>query len=187
MIPQADLKHACQIITNGGVIAYPTEGVFGLGCDPFNANAVQKLLELKHRDIKKGLILIASDWEQIRHLVTPISPERLTAIQKTWPGPYTWVFPASKKVPPWIRGAHTTVALRVTAHPIAKQLCQYCKTPLVSTSANLKEQLPAKNIADLTAQFGRTIDSIVPGALGTLNNPTRIRDALTNEILRGGQ
>lgn len=178
-------KTASKIVHEGGIIAYPTEGVFGLGCDPFNETAVKKILTLKQRDPSKGLILIASDWEQINNLITELPPERLNAIKKTWPGPYTWIFPASSGVPKWIRGDHPTIALRLTCHPIAKKLCNVCQMPLVSTSANRSQSQPAKNIDSLKQHFGDKIDLVIPGPLGSLNRPTVIRDGLTGQLLRG--
>lgn len=181
---QATIPEAINCLNQGGIIAYPTEAVYGLGCDPFNANAVAHLLSLKHRALKKGFILIASDWQQIKYLVTPIEPRALAQVFATWPGPVTWLFPATHEVPKWIRGEHTTVAVRITAHPVAKQLCEKFGNPIVSTSANIEGYPPARDARTLQLTFGKKIDLIVAGKLGSSPTPTQIRDAITGEIIR---
>ncbi|QLH42100.1 MAG: threonylcarbamoyl-AMP synthase [Coxiellaceae bacterium] len=180
---QTEINKAVSIVLKGGVIAYPTEAVYGLGCDPFNQSAVERLLKLKNRAVDKGLILIAAAWELLEELVLPIDPERLALVQASWPGPYTWIFPASK-TPSWIRGKHSSVAVRVTAHPIAKVLSQQFGKPLVSTSANREGDAPARDAAMVATLFGRDVDYIVPGPVGHLANPTVIRDAITGEVVR---
>lgn len=179
-----DYIFVTKILKQGGIIAYPTEAVFGLGCNPFNQTAVNKLLQLKQRDVAKGLILIASSWEQVKSLVTEIPEKNLTAVLASWPGPHTWLFPANEKVPYWIKGEHSSVALRITAHPIAKAICAAFGGPVVSTSANVANLQPAKTAEEVLTQFPQGIDYIVPGDVGSLLNPTPIRDALTSKILR---
>ncbi len=178
------IKKAVSILKQGGIIAYPTEGVYGLGCDPFNEQAVLRLLKLKHRSVDKGLILIASSWEQLENLVKPIAKKLLSKVQATWPGPVTWVFPATKNVPAWIRGAHKSVAIRVTNHPIAKVLCEVYGGPIVSTSANLEGQPATRSSKEVRNQFPRGVDFIVPGIVGDLKSSTMIRDVLTGRVLR---
>lgn len=173
-----------NILKRGGIIAYPTEAVFGLGCDPDNEAAVLKLLRLKQRDVTKGLILIASSWEQIQPLVATVAPQVLAKVLATWPGPYTWLLPASNQVPVWIKGEHASVALRVTAHPVAKAICEAYGKPIVSTSANLAALPPARTTNEVQQQFPSGIDLIVPGNVGPLQEPTPIRDALTGAIIR---
>lgn len=179
-----DISTAVKMLRNGGIIAYPTESVYGFGCDPFNKSAVSKLLAIKKREPHKGLILVASDFKQIESLITPIAPPLLTHVLETWPGPHTWVFPANDIVPTWIRGDHNTVALRVSAYPIVQQLCNQFCGPIVSTSANLSGELPTRSYRATQKMFKDTVDFIVNGTVGTLSRPTTIRDAITNEILR---
>lgn len=180
----AELHHVASILRQGGIIAYPTEAVFGLGCDPFNKTAVNRILQLKNRDVAKGLILIAAAWEQLKPLVTDVPAAKLAAALATWPGPHTWLFPANAKVPAWIKGEHTSVALRVTQHPIAKAICEIFGGPIVSTSANIAHFSPAKTAAEVLAQFPHGIDYIISGEVGSLSNPTPIRDVMTGEIVR---
>lgn len=179
-----DISEAVKILKIGGLVAYPTEAVYGLGCDPFNQRAVEHLLLVKQRSISKGFILITHSWRLIQDLLRPIDPSRLTQVLATWPGPATWVFPATQRVPDWILGSHQTVAVRVTNHPIAKQLCENFRSPIVSTSANTSQQPPARAYETVQERFDGKIDYILEGATGNLPNPTPIRDAMTGKVIR---
>ena len=183
-IVHSNVSAATRILSKGGVIAYPTEGVYGLGCDPFNEQAVKKLLALKERPIEKGLILIAANWQQIEALIQPLSSKQLEKIQATWPGPITWVFPASDKAPPWICGEHFSIALRITDHPIAHALCEAFDQPIVSTSANVANQPAATSMAEVQKYFADKDVFMVQGEVGLLQKPTPIRDALTGNYYR---
>lgn len=177
------INKAVTILQDGGVIAYPTEAVYGLGCDPFNEKAVRKILEIKKRSVEKGLILIAASWEQIKFLTEKIPEEKLNTVLATWPGPFTWVFPASNKVPFWIRGAHNSIALRVTNHSIARLICEKFG-PIVSTSANLTQQSPATTTEEVEKYFADKVDLIIPGQTGGLKKTTSIMDVLTGKKIR---
>lgn len=176
------LKEARLAIQQGQVIAYPTEAVYGLGCDPFNALAVHRVIELKQRSVTQGVIVLISTWEQLFTLIAPVSEEHLERVQQTWPGPVTWIFPKSSKVPVWVCGDHPSIAIRMTAHPIARALCG--EGPLISTSANIHGQPPARSVMQLTSQFPQGIDMIVPGELGGASKPSAIYDVLTAQRLR---
>jgi L-threonylcarbamoyladenylate synthase len=178
------LRLAARLLRQSGILAYPTESVFGLGCDPLDEAAVRRLLAIKKRDVSKGVILIADSFERLRPFVGDISAAHLTEVQRHWPGPYTWLLPAAPWVPCWLTGSHTTLAMRVTAHPIAAALCQAAGMPLVSTSANLSSRPPARTSLQAQIRCGKEIDMVLHGATGGLNRPTTIRDALTGEILR---
>lgn len=173
-----------KIVTEGGVIAYPTEAVYGLGCDPTNQQAVERILQLKQRPEAKGFILIASCWEQVADWLLPIAPERLAEIRKTWPGPYTWVFPTKPQTPTWLKGEHDSLAVRITAHPIAAELCEILGHALVSTSANIHQQPAARTANEIQQYFPSGIDLIIDEPVGTLDKPTTIKDALTGKVLR---
>lgn len=181
-----DLDEAVICLHKGGVVAYPTEAVYGLGCDPFNVDGITRLLQIKHRSISKGFILIASAWEQLEHFVEPIDPQALAHVFSTWPGPFTWAFPASKEVPSWIRGDHTTIAVRVTNHPIASALCERFDGAIVSTSANVEGHPPMRDEKMLEMALGDEIDKILPGKVGGAMRPTEIRNAITGEVIRAG-
>lgn len=178
------IKQAARAIQHGGIVAYPTEAVYGLGCDPLNPHAVVRLLDLKQREMRKGLILIASDFRQLLPYVADISSAMRRKILATWPGPYTWILPASVECPVWIRGMHDSIAVRVTRHPIAASLCQNAGMAIVSTSANISDHKPARNALDIRRIFDQQLDYILHGATGGLNKPTEIRDARTNRVIR---
>lgn len=178
------LKQAVRTLNNGGIIAYPTESVMGIGCDPFNQDAVTRLLDLKQRSWKKGLILIAANYNQLLSLIEPLTPILEQRVFATWPGPVTWLLPVKSNVPAYLRGQSNKLAVRVTAHPQAATLCQYWGGPLVSTSANIAGRPPAKTTLKLRYCFRSNIDYILPGQIGGRSRPSEIRDAISNIIIR---
>jgi L-threonylcarbamoyladenylate synthase len=171
------IDKAVALLLDGGIIAYPTEGVWGLGCDPFNEAAVLRILELKQRPVEKGLILIAAGVDQVAALLAPLTPEQRATVLATWPGPTTWLLPdPAQLVPTWIKGKFATVAVRVSAHPGVVRLCRAFGGPLVSTSANPADAPPAVSRLRVQTWFGTRLDYIVPGRLGGQNGPSTIRD-----------
>lgn len=178
------INEAVYILQQGGVIAYPTEAVYGLGCDPANHKAVQKILEIKQRDRNKGLILIAAAFEQLSPFLEEIEESLKQRVLATWPGPVTWLWPAKTEVSSWLRGEHTTIAIRVTAHPLVVELCRTFGGALVSTSANVSGQPPARNAEQVQAQFKDQLDYILEGEVGGLAKPSQIRDVVTGKVLR---
>jgi L-threonylcarbamoyladenylate synthase len=155
------VTRAAEILLRGGIIAYPTEGVFGLGCLPDDVEAVERLLEVKRRDTRKGLILIAS-------IVDPV----------------TWIVPPGPSVHPIILGQHENLAIRITSNPIAAALCDAVDSPIVSSSANLSGKPTARNRIVLRRQFGARVDYIVPGDCGPASGASEIRDLSTGKVLR---
>lgn len=178
------LATAVATLRSGGVIAYPTEAVWGLGCDPYQEGAVRHLLDLKQRDAGKGLIIIAADIAQVAPLLGLLTPAQRAAAEATWPGPYTWVVPVPESFPVWVRGQHHSVAIRVSAHPGVQVLCRAFGGPLISTSANLSGEPPVAGAEALRQQFGAGLAYVLPGALGGDAKPSEIRDALTGTVLR---
>lgn len=175
---------ATQIVREGGLIAYPTEAVFGLGCDPFDEDAVLRLLALKQRSVSKGLILVASDFNQLSEYLAPVDARAMARAQTRWPGPYTWVFPASEQLPPWIRGAYQSVAVRVSAHPVVVALCESLRGPLVSSSANRSGLQPARSLLAVKKQFAGDVDFYLDGPVNAQARPSEIRDVLTDRVIR---
>lgn len=180
------LARAARTVRAGGVLAYPTEAVYGLGCDPLDADAVMRILELKQRPADKGLILIAADLQQLLPYIQPPSAALRRKLNATWPGPVTWLLPARSETPSWLRGNHDTLAVRVTAHPLTAALCRACGTALVSTSANRAGQPPARSALRVRRLFGEEVDLIVHGPLGGATRPSEIRDAHSGRVLRAG-
>jgi len=176
-----------QVLRDEQVMAYPTEAVFGLGCDPDSERAVEALLALKQRSRDKGLILIAGSYEQLLPYIddSQLSAERREQIFACWPGPVTWVMPAKPTTPQWLTGRFTSLAVRVSDHPLVKELCRQYGKPLVSTSANLSSQPPCRTADAVRQQFGQDFP-VLDGAVGGRENPSEIRDAATGELIRQG-
>ncbi len=176
------MKSTDNILREGGVILYPTEGVFGLGCDPFNETAVRRLLKIKGREISRGLLLIAATWKSVRPLMA-LDPKRYERLWLT-SAPVTWVFPAAEQVPPWIRGDFNSVAIRVTHHHVAREICLNFSGPVVSTSANFTSLPPAMRLEDVDRRIVDAVDHIVAGEIGTLAKATPIYDVVTGKVIR---
>lgn len=187
------VNRAVKVLNSGGVIAYPTEAVYGLGCDPFNEAAFSHLLALKCRPIEKGVILIASSIDQIKDLVKIENQLWTETVLKSWglssysdfnivDRPMTWVLPISDKVPTWITGGRDTLAVRITRHPAVVNLCEALKMPLVSTSANLTGDSPVKTAKECGDIFPNTL--ILEGEVSGLNSPSQIWDAVSLQRLR---
>lgn len=178
------IQQAVEFLKRGGVIAYPTEAVYGLGCDPLNEDAVNRIIELKGRDAAKGLILIAASFSQLEPYLADIDQETKKELLASWPGPVTWIVPASESVSNSLRGKHTTLAVRVTDHPLVQELCRAFGGAIVSTSANPAGEEPARTAAEVKMYFKESLDYILEGETGGLDRPTQIRDALTKKIIR---
>jgi L-threonylcarbamoyladenylate synthase len=178
------LHNAARVISDGGVIACPSESVFGLSCDPSRRSAVTRLLALKNRPAAKGLIVIASELGQLEDWLQPLTDLQREKLLRSWPGPVTWLLPATASCPPWVRGRHSSLAVRVTAHPVLQRLCTLLDGPVVSTSANRSGQHPARSALEVRLRFGNRIDCILPGQLGKRQRPTEIRDLLTDRLIR---
>jgi L-threonylcarbamoyladenylate synthase len=177
-------RMASRWIKTGGVIAYPTEAVFGLGCDPSDPLAVARLLAIKKRSPDKGLILVAADWAQLQTWLQPQPADLERRMLRSWPGPVTWLVPAADACPSWLTGAHSTLAVRVSAHPVVRDLCRRVGSALVSTSANISARRPARSVLEVQLGFATSIDFILPGTLGGEGRPTTIRDLLSGQIVR---
>ncbi len=178
------IREAVRRLEHGGIIAYPTETVYGLGCDPFNAAAVLHLLALKQRSIRQGLVLVASDLAQLKPLLLPLSPATKSRVTKTGPVATTWVLPCLPEIPAWLRGRHASLAVRITTHPVAAALCKQWGGPLVSTSANLHGRQPATGPLAVRKAFNDRVDCILHGERGS-GRPSEIRDGISGKILRG--
>ena len=177
---------AVAAMRNGGVIAYPTEAVFGLGCDPDNHTALTALLELKQRPASKGLILIAAEVSQLLPYIAEVDAALRQRALATWPGPVTWLFPCARQIDPLLSGDHDTIAVRVTAHPVAHELCLSFGKAIVSTSANLSGHAPARTVAEVRTQFADRLAAIVNGQVDHRAQPSEIRDLVSNKVIRSG-
>jgi L-threonylcarbamoyladenylate synthase len=172
---------AADVLLRGGVVAYPTEGVFGIGCLPDDAAAVERVVDIKQRDASKGLILIAAREDQLDGWID-LAGKSLPAPDPAHP--VTWIVPPGPNVSPLLRGQHSSIAVRITTNPIARALCESVDSPLVSTSANLSGKPTARNRFVLRRQFADVVDYIVPGDCGPVSGPSEIRDFVSGKVLR---
>ncbi|VUD64301.1 Threonylcarbamoyl-AMP synthase [Thalassocella blandensis] len=199
------IKLCAEHVQLGGVIAYPTEAVWGLGCDPFDEQAVADILCLKTRPVEKGLILIAGNVAQIEFLLEGLSPEKRQTLLNSWPGPFTWLIPHHHRIPAMVSGRHATIAVRVSAHPVVQALCNAVGGPIVSTSANPQGKLPATtstmarryfsqrsllhaSCASSAVVAGKSEVNVLfsPGCVGSERRPSEIRDLDSGQLIRAG-
>ena len=176
---------AVAAIRQGGVIAYPTEAVWGLGCDPSNSAAVQRICSLKQRSPSKGVLLVGSNIEQVTPLLQSLNDKQQATILATWPGPVTWVLPNTMGFSDDITGGRDSVAVRISAHPVIKQLCDKFNGLIVSTSANLSGKPPAKTLESVQLTFSESLDYVL--AIGSTEQnmaPSQIFDGRTGQRLR---
>ncbi len=178
------VARAAAVIRAGGVVAYPTEACFGLGCDPRNTAAIRRILRMKHRPRANGLIVIADCRRRLSPYVESWAVACHPQIIASWPGPHTWLLPASRRASRWLRGRHSTLAVRVTAHRAAAKLCQWARTPIVSTSANRAGRQMLRSGDAVLREFGAEIDFLMEGGIGNAAVPSSIRHGATGQVLR---
>jgi len=179
-----EVDAAAALLREGGVLAYPTEGVYGLGCDPDNRVAFERIFAMKRRPPEQGVLMIAASLEQVQPWIGDAPEAAMARANALWPGAHTFIFPRSSRVPEWIAGGHAGIALRVTAHAPAAALCRAFGGPIVSTSANRHGEPPARSAADIGAIFGDEPDGVLDAPLGGLDKPTPISDAVSGAIIR---
>ncbi len=177
------INKAARVLKRGGLIAYPTEAVWGIGCSIADLDAVKKVIQLKRRPLHKGVIVVAADLTQVRHLLQPLSDEQLHATHQTWPGAHTWLLPAHTQCPRLLRGRHRSIAIRISAHPLLQALCKKAG-PIVSTSANLAKRPPARSKLAAYRAVGTGVNYVVPGNTLGLLRPTPIRDLVSGKMVR---
>ncbi len=176
------IKRAAEVLLGGGVIAYPTEGVFGLGCLPDDSGAVSRILALKRRDPAKGLIIVAASVAELRGWVAPADLDALPPPDPA--APVTWITRPGPRATPLLRGEHQGLAVRITLHPVARDLSLAVDSPIVSTSANLSGRPVVRNKILLRREFGPLVDYIVPGDCGVMRGPSEIRLLSNGRVLR---
>jgi L-threonylcarbamoyladenylate synthase len=179
------VTQAANHLLDGRIIAYPTEAVWGLGCDPENEAATTRLLAIKERPVSKGLIVVAGSSEQLESLLRGLNPGQRRKVLATWPGPTTWLIPDPDNIfPSWIKGEHASVAVRVSAHPLVRALCLRFGGPLVSTSANKSGHAPARSALQVVKHLGADIDGLLHGRLGKEMQPSRIIELVSGRVFR---
>jgi len=177
------LNRLTRAVAAGAVIGYPTDTIWGFGCDPQNRQSVERLLRIKQRPVAKGLILLTSQLEYCEPFIR-LDADQRSRVQSPAETPTTWLVEASADCPPWIRGEHPTVAIRVTGHPLVRSLCAGLHLPLVSTSANRAGQETVRSALQLRRQFGNEIDFIVTGFDTGGGRPSEIRSLVSGNLLR---
>lgn len=177
------IKRAALVLKDGGIIAYPTESVYGLGCDPWNPHAVLRLLQLKRRSAGKGLILIAADYDQLAPYLAASGTALRAKLSRRTPRPITWLVDAPL-IPPWVRGDHDKAAVRVVTHEPAASLCRVFGGPVISTSANVSGAAAARTALRVRRLFDDQLDYIMTGPVGPYKTVSEIRDAETGRSHR---
>jgi L-threonylcarbamoyladenylate synthase len=183
MLSRWQLDRIQRVINKGGVIAYPTESVFGLGCDPNNLKALEKILRIKKRPAAKGLIILVSDIAQAESFIQPLTDTQLKQLNQKQIRATTWLIPRKPELSPLLCGNHEKLAIRITTHPIAKAICEFNNSALVSTSCNLSGRPEMKTMLDVRNKLGAQIDHVVNGVCGK-QKPSQIIDLATGQILR---
>ncbi len=178
------IKTAIQVIKQGGVISYPTESVFGLGCNPNDLSAVLQLLEMKQRDMSKGLLLVADNVAQLEPYINISDLQTVNKLMAETSKPVTWLVPCRYLTPVWLTGKHQAIAVRISRHPIVKQLCSQFNAALVSTSANISGQCSTKKAWQVRKRFADKVNYYVPGELGSFATESEIRNIITDEVIR---
>ena len=178
------ISQAVSLLRKGGVIAYPTEFCFGLGCDPLNKAAVERLLKIKHRSIDQGLILVAANQSQVDEYADLDASPIKNEILLSWPGAVTWTLPARSQAPAWLKGQHPSIAMRVTAHALCSQLCQQFGHAIVSTSANRHGQAALLSAEQVLIEIGEEVDFIIEAQVGGAKQASTIRDGVSGKTLR---
>lgn len=181
---RAAIDRAVAALRAGGVVLHPTEAVWGLACDPFDAAAVATVYALKDRPAGKGLILVADEFSRLAPLLAPVPDDRMRAAAASWPGPHTWIFPVSDRCPSWLAGERASLAVRVSAHPLVRALSSAFAGPLVSTSANRSGRPAPRTLDEVDARLRVGVAATLPGPTSHLDRPTPIRDVMTGEFLR---
>lgn len=178
-------KKAVKIVQSGGVIIYPTEAVFGIGCDPKNIEALKKIIEIKSRDSKKGLIVVASSYDQILEYIKPLPEELSNKLKESWPKQTTYIFPANENLSKELIGEnYKTIAIRVSDNKYIRKLCDLLGHPLVSTSANISGNQAITSYEQAKKEFNNKVDYILPGKVDINLKPSKIIDIFTSKVLR---
>jgi len=179
------LNRLAHAIAAGAVIGYPTDTIWGFGCDPLNPASVTRLLQIKQRPVDKGLILLTSQLLYCEPFIR-LTPEQREQLRLPCPTPTTWLVDASEHCPVWIRGNHPTVAVRVTDHPLLRYLCPRLNLPLVSTSANRAGKPTVRSALQMRRQFGDEVDHIVTGFNSGGARPSAIKSLASGNLMRSG-
>lgn len=179
----AGLAQAVAILRDGGIVAYPTETVYGLAVDPFSEPAVQRLIEAKGRGGDQAILLIISEQSQLLRCVATVNPAAERCMDAFWPGPLTLLFPKAPGLAPSLTGERDTIAVRCPAHETARALCAAFGGPITSTSANRSGHPPAMAPGELDLPG---VALLIDGGALPPSKPSTLYDPVAGRILREG-
>ena len=182
------LSEALRVLSEGGVVALPTETFYGLAVDPFSELAVKRLYEVKRRRRDKPVLLLVGDAGEVERFAAEVPEAARELMARFWPGPLTLVFRARPEVPPWVTAETGTVALRVSSHPLAREIPRLFGTAVTGTSANLSEEPPART-AEEVAHYFPDIDLVLDGGPTPGRKPSTLVSVVSSkpELLRPGE
>jgi len=182
MASDFSIRHAAHIIRHGGVIAYPTDTIYGLGCDPYDPDAVEKINRIKQRPLNKQFILLAGHLDQIKSLIR-ITAEQEKIISQN-DEPTSWIIEATSEAPPWLTDKKNTLTIRICKQSDVKKLCHALGHAIISTSANISGKRPAKNALELHKYFQHSVDKILLSDKQHAGKASKIIRLCDNYIIR---
>lgn len=180
------IAQVADCLQKGGVIAYPTDTTYGIGCSIFNKKGLEKIYQVKHRDKRKPFSFICSDLSEVSRY-TRLTNQAFKIMKRYLPGPYTFVLEASREVPDLLITRQKTAGIRIPDNRICLALVQALGVPIVTTSANLSGEDPVGDPLEIHRQFGHALDMVIDGGLLTTDVSSVI--SLTGaqpELLRKG-
>ncbi|MDF1579252.1 MAG: L-threonylcarbamoyladenylate synthase [Desulfuromonadales bacterium] len=180
------IKQIVEVVQKGGVIAYPTDTIYGLGCDIFNQKAIKKIYQIKQRDARKPFSFVCADIADVTNYAQ-VSNFAFKIMKRHLPGPYTFVLRATRTVPELLTTKQKTVGIRIPASPIALNIVRELGHPLVTTSVNLAGSNPIVDPEDIFDELGAMLELVVDGGI-THGEPSTIISLLDDcpEVLRVG-
>jgi len=182
MASDFSISHAAHIIRHGGIIAYPTDTIYGLGCDPYNAEAVSSINEIKQRPLHKQFILLAGDINQVLSLVD-LDKEQQQKITHA-AEPTSWVIEAKPSVPSWLVSDDGSITIRISQQHDVQRLCHALGHAIISTSANPSGKPPARNSLELHRYFHHNLDMILAEHQMLAGRPSKVIRLCDNHVIR---
>jgi tRNA threonylcarbamoyl adenosine modification protein (Sua5/YciO/YrdC/YwlC family) len=174
------IEKAAEVLKAGGVIAYPTDTIYGLGCDLYNKKAIQRIYQIKRRDPKKPFSFICSDLKHISEYAQ-VTNLAYRIMKRYLPGPYTFILPGTKLVPRIMLTKRKTVGIRVPDHPICLALVKALGNPIISTSANLSGEEALTDPREIEETLGSQIDLIIDGGILAVQ-PSTVVSLIDDEV-----
>jgi len=185
--PEA-LREAARLLRAGEVVVFPTETVYALGCHGLRSDALRRLRRLRRRPADKGFILLIAEAADVTALAERISPAARRLMNRCWPGPLTLVLPARPELPRELTGGQGTMAVRLSSHPVARELARLVGAPLAAPSANRPGEPPARTAAEALAPFGEAVAWALDGGTSAGSRPSTVVDVTGDSpmLLRAG-